>query len=251
METINIRPADMPVSWAAGINSLRELQEALGSASTHTTTYLDKFLTCDPTCLKIKAVINSIAQITSINTILITGPSGHGKEILANALHWRPSKPFVPVNCAALPDTLLTALLYGHVKGTFTGAQEDRPGIFEAAGEGTVFLDEIGDMPPSQQCALLRVIQERQVTRLGSVDVLPIKCRIIAATNAPQKLRDDLFGRLMGVHLAIPPLSTRPDDVQLIAGALNLPASIYDETQLNLYGVRYLQSLAMRKMIGL
>jgi len=251
METINIRPANMPASWAAGIDSLVSLQAAIGVNSTHTETWLDKFLTIDPTCLKIKEVCRTISQFTPIQTILITGPSGHGKEILANALHWRPTSPFVPVNCAAIPDTLITSILFGHVKGIFTGAQEDRPGVFEEAADGTVFLDEIGDMPGDQQCTLLRVLQERQVVRLGSIKPIPIKCRIVAATNAPEKLRDDLMGRLMAIRLDIPPLSTRPDDVQLIAGALNLPASIYDETQLNLYGVRYLQSLAMRKMIGL
>jgi len=248
--TLQGRPANMPNEWAAGINSLATLHAAIGVNSNYTESWLDKFITQDSTCNAIKSSIRAIAQAYNIKTILITGPSGHGKELLANALHWRPSHPFVPVNCAAIPETLLTSLLFGHVKGTFTGATEDRPGVFEAAGEGTVFLDEIGDMPEYQQCALLRILDQRQVIRLGSVEPIRLQCRIIAATNAPDKLRPDIFGRLMAVHYSIPPLSIRPVDIELIANSLNITGP-FNDNELRTYGVRYLQALATRKLIGL
>lgn len=245
------RPVDMPHAWAAGLNTLADIQAAIGINSTYTQTYLDRWITADPTCLRIKSVVQAIAQVYRFNTVLITGPSGHGKELLARALHWRPTAPFVPVNCAAMPDTLITSILFGHTRGTFTGATEDRPGVFEAAGPGTVFLDEIGDMPPAQQCALLRVIQEREITRLGESTPRPIACRIVAATNAPEKIRPDLFGRLMAIHLPIPPLSTRPGDVKLIAESLNYPEADPCDPMLDTYGVRWLQALAARKLIGI
>lgn len=243
----------MPDTWSAALHSLTQIHEAINLASSYTDDWLGKFITQDPACLKLKKVARTLSTFTRVNTILITGPSGHGKEILARAMHWRPDAPFVPVNCAAIPETLLTSILFGHAKGSFTGASEDRPGVFEAAGPGTVFLDEIGDMPESQQPALLRVLQEREVMRLGTSIPLKISCRIIAATNAPHQLRHDLFGRLMAVHLPIPPLSDRPLDVELIANSLGLLSTDYDpfDPLLSLYGVRQLQSIATRKLIGL
>lgn len=246
-------PDTTPITWTEAVNSLSALQEAIGVASNYTDRYLDRFLTQDNNTLRVKQAARSLASIYSIHTILVTGPSGSGKELIARALHWRPNSPFVPVNCAALPDTLLTSILFGHARGTFTGATEDRPGVFEAAGDGTVFLDEIGDMPASQQCALLRVLQEREVSRLGTTTTIPIRCRIVAATNAPEKLRDDLFGRLMAVHLPIEPLCTRPGDIHLIAKSLGLSAQDFsiDDPEIVRFGVRRLQAIATRKLIGL
>ena len=247
------RPADYPAAWADAVTSLVSLSEAMAVADSYTDGYLAKFITADAEMLRIKAAVKAISRLTTIHTILITGPSGHGKELLARALHWRPSEPFIAVNCAALPESLLSSTLFGHVQGSFTGATEDRPGVFEAAGQGTVFLDEIGDMPENQQCALLRVIQEREFTRVGDPkNIIKLSSRIVAATNRPETLRDDLFGRLMAVHLEITPLISRPDDVRLIASHLNLPADFTaDPTQLARYGVRYLQAMAVRKLIGL
>ena len=247
------RPADYPATWSDAITSLVSLSEAMAVADSYTDGYLAKFITADPEMLRIKAAVKAFSKLTAIHTVLITGPSGHGKELLARALHWQPSEPFIAVNCAALPESLLSSTLFGHVQGSFTGATEDRPGVFEAAGLGTVFLDEIGDMPEAQQCALLRVIQEREFTRVGDPKtVIKLSARIVAATNRPETLRSDLFGRLMAVHFAITPLSSRPDDVKLIAAALNIPpdTTIY-QTQLSSYGVRYLQALSIQKLIGL
>jgi len=247
------RPSDMPDAWAAAVFSLVELNNAMAVADSYTDGYLAKFITQDPVMLKIKQAIKAISRLTQIQTILITGPSGHGKELLARALHWRPSEPFIAVNCAALPETLLSSTLFGHVRGSFTGADEDRPGVFEAAGLGTVFLDEIGDMPEAQQCALLRVLQEKEFTRVGDPkNLIKLSARIVAATNQPESIRPDLFGRLMAVHFQITSLLSRPEDVKLILTSLNLPPDQEIERDpLSFYGVRYLQSLAIRKLIGL
>lgn len=247
------RPADVPDSWSDATSTLIALSTAMAVADSYTDNYLNKFITADPEMLRIKAAVKAISRLTQISTILITGPSGHGKELLARALHWRPSEPFIAVNCAALPESLLSSTLFGHIQGSFTGATEDRPGVFEAAGLGTVFLDEIGDMPIPQQCSLLRVLQEKEFTRVGDPKTIKkLTARVIAATNSPSTIRPDLFGRLMAVHLEITPLASRPDDVKLIATHLNLPADFTaDVNQLATYGVRYLQAAATRKLIGL
>lgn len=247
------RPAAMPDTWADAVSTLVALSTAMSAADTYTDSYLAKFITQDPAMLRVKAAVKAISRLTQIQTVLITGPSGHGKELLARALHWRPTEPFIAVNCAALPETLLSSTLFGHVRGSFTGADEDRPGVFEAAGLGTVFLDEIGDMPEAQQCALLRVLQEKEFTRVGDPkNIIKLSARVVAATNNPGNIRPDLFGRLMAVHFQITPLHERPEDIKLILTALNLPADTEtDFKDLVNYGVRYLQSLAIRKLIGL
>jgi propionate catabolism operon transcriptional regulator len=164
-------------------------------------------------------------------TVLITGESGTGKELLAQGIHnasRRRDHPFVAINCPAFPDTLLEAELFGHEEGAFTGAKRGgRPGLFEAAHTGTIFLDEVGDIAFTLQSRLLRVLQERQVLRLGSNDPIPIDVRVIAATNrdlrmavANGEFREDLFYRLKVLHLHLPPLRERPDDVMPIAEML-------------------------------
>lgn len=247
------RPSDMPDTWADAVSTLVALSTAMSAADSYTDGYLAKFITQDPAMLRVKVAVKAISRLTQIQTILITGPSGHGKELLARALHWRPTEPFIAVNCAALPETLLSSTLFGHIRGSFTGADEDRPGVFEAAGLGTVFLDEIGDMPEPQQCALLRVLQEKEFTRVGDPkNIIKLSARIVAATNNPGNIRADLFGRLMAVHFEITNLLCRPADIQLILTALNLPVDTeIDKVKLDAYGVRYLQSLAIRKLIGL
>jgi len=247
------RPSDVPDTWSDATSTLIALSTAMAVADSYTDSYLNKFITADPEMLRIKSAVKAISRLTQITTVLITGPSGHGKELLARALHWRPSEPFIAVNCAALPESLLSSTLFGHIQGSFTGATEDRPGVFEAAGLGTVFLDEIGDMPESQQCSLLRVLQEKEFTRVGDPKtVKKLTARVVAATNSPSNIRADLFGRLMAVHLEITPLISRPDDVKLISSHLNLPADfIADPNLLATYGVRYLQAAATRKLIGL
>ena len=160
-------------------------------------------------------------------TVLVTGESGSGKEVVARALHAesrRARGPFVALNCSALPGELAEAELFGAMRGAFTGAVADREGLFEAAGGGTLFLDEIGDLALPAQAKLLRVLEERQVTRLGSTRPIPIDVRLVAATNRPleQMVRDgsfraDLLFRLEVIPLALPPLRERRGDIPALA----------------------------------
>jgi Nif-specific regulatory protein len=175
-----------------------------------------------------QSVYDLIAQVSKSNTtVLIRGESGTGKELVAHAIHYnslRTNKPFVKVNCAALPETILESELFGHEKGAFTGAVSMRKGRFEQADSGTIFLDEVGDFSPATQIKLLRVIQEREFERVGGNSTIKVDVRIIAATNRDleqlietNRFRQDLYYRLNVFPIHIPPLRERRTDILLLA----------------------------------
>jgi two-component system response regulator PilR (NtrC family) len=175
--------------------------------------------------LAVFKLVETVAPTNS--TILVTGESGTGKELVARAIHFnslRRSHPFVAVNCGALPETLLESELFGHMKGAFTGAGVNKKGLVEVADQGTIFLDEIGEMSPMMQVKLLRVLQERRFRRVGSVEELTADIRVIAATNrdlgrlvAEGRFREDLYYRINVIAVPMPPLRDRAEDIALLA----------------------------------
>jgi len=178
-----------------------------------------------PRMLAMYRIIEGVATTTS--TVLILGESGTGKELVARAIHQRSQrakKPFVPVNCAAIPRELVESELFGHVRGAFTGANARRAGAFESAAEGTILFDEVCDLPLSAQVKLLRVLQESEIKPVGSDETKLVDVRVVAATNvdlaervAAGTFRRDLFYRLNVIPLHLPPLRERGDDVVLLA----------------------------------
>ena len=185
----------------------------------------DAILGHDP---KLLAVLERVAQVADSDVpVLIGGESGTGKELIARALHFgsrRSERPFVAINCGALPEALLDSELFGHVRGAFTGAIADRAGWFERAQGGTILLDEAGEMPPSLQVKLLRVLENREIARVGSTSVKRTDARVVAATHRDLsalvregKFREDLLYRLNVVEIEMPPLRERPADLMLLA----------------------------------
>jgi DNA-binding NtrC family response regulator len=208
-----------------------------------------RIVTRDPQFLGLLKVAENIAASSA--TVLVQGESGTGKELLARFIHERGGRrdePYVAVNCAALPDTLAESELFGHEKGAFTGAVTRKIGKFEAAGRGTIVLDEISEMSPPLQAKLLRVLQERQVDRIGSNRPVSMEARVIAVSNidlkdavAAGKFRKDLFYRVNVVPLKIPPLRERREDIQLLArhfcetyGRMNGREAVVSETAMDL-----------------
>ena len=169
-----------------------------------------------------------VAQVDS--TVLLTGESGVGKERMARFIHERSARtagPFVALNCGAVPESLLESELFGHIRGSFTGATQDRVGMFEAANGGTLLLDEIGEVPPAMQVKLLRVLQEREIRRVGESRNRPVDVRVLAATNRDlvseiraARFREDLYYRLRVVEIRVPPLRERRDDILALARSL-------------------------------
>jgi len=187
-------------------------------------TATDRIVGTSPSMVEVYKIIARVAKTDT--TILITGESGTGKEMVARAVHGnslRHAKPFLAVNCGALSETLLESELFGHVRGAFTGATASRKGLFESAQEGTIFLDEISETSPAMQTKLLRVLEEREITRVGSMEPIKVDVRVIAATNRALNLlvkdgrfREDLFYRLHVVEINLPPLRDRTSDLPLL-----------------------------------
>src|SRR5689334_11225670 len=185
---------------------------------------LDNIVGSSPALEKLKQTIRTVASTSS--TILIYGESGTGKELVARAVHVcspRAADTFVSVNCGAFPETLLESELFGYVKGAFTGANQNKRGLFEVADGGTIFLDEISEMTLAMQVKLLRVLQERTVRPVGGTSEIAVDVRVIAATNreldklvAENAFREDLYYRLNVIPIRVPPLRERPEDIALL-----------------------------------
>jgi len=200
-------------------SQVRDLQEKLF----HTAQF-HGIIGRSPAMLEVLELAKKVARHYS--NVLITGPTGSGKELVARALHQLSpvaQERFAVCNCSALVDTLLESQLFGHVRGSFTGATDTRPGLFEYANNGTVFLDEVGETSMQMQAKLLRVIQNREIQRVGSPEVKQVNVRVIAATNRDLraevlagKFREDLFYRLSGIEIRVPGLSERPEDIPVL-----------------------------------
>ena len=186
---------------------------------------LDNIIATSPAMQKVMVMVKRIARSNS--TVMIEGESGTGKEVIARALHahgLRSDGPFVAINCAALPETLLESELFGHVKGSFTGANSNKKGLFEEANGGTIFLDEIAETTPNFQVKMLRVLQENEIRRVGDTHDIPVDARVLASSNKPiaqlveaGKFRQDLFYRLRVIPLYLPPLRERVADIVPLA----------------------------------
>ena len=186
---------------------------------------LDKIVGVSPVMAAVFSLVRSVAPTSS--TVLVSGESGTGKELVAKAIHAlspRKDAPFVSVNCAAVPENLLESELFGHMKGAFTDAHQNKKGLFEAAHRGTLFLDEVGETPPSMQVKLLRALQEKTIRRVGATEETGVDVRLVAATNRPLetlmregRLREDLFYRLNVIPIHLPALRERREDIPLLA----------------------------------
>jgi len=201
-----------------------------------------------PAMREIFALVRKVANSSS--SVLITGESGTGKEVVARTIHYsgnRADKPFVPINCTAIPEGLLESELFGHVRGAFTGAHTTKQGLFEKANGGTLFLDEIGDMSLALQGKLLRVLQDREVRAVGGTQVTKVNLRIITATNKDltaemeaENFREDLYYRLNVIPIFIPPLRERPQDVPPLAKAFVAKHSPNRPRTISSSGLQYL-----------
>ena len=210
-----------PVVWSDVVNSITTEKTQEATHATPSTAKPASYVFVDPTSQHLLALAQKVAQ-TDV-TVLLVGPTGAGKEVLARVLHEsspRAKGPFVAMNCAALPENLIEDMLFGHEKGAFTGALKDHKGLFEQACGGTVFLDEIGEMPIHLQAKLLRVPQERKLNRLGGESAIDLNVRIVAATNKDLRLaieqrefREDLYFRISTFRLSIQPLRARVGDI--------------------------------------
>ena len=201
--------------------------------------------------MKVKDLIFKISPTNA--KVLILGPNGAGKELVARQIHansLRNDGPFIEVNCAAIPSELIESELFGHIKGSFTSAHKDRTGKFEAANNGTIFLDEIGDMSLSAQSKVLRAIQENKIQKVGSEKDIHVNTRVIAATNKnisdlieKNKFREDLYHRISVIELIVPPLNKRKEDIPLlIEHFISILSSQYENKRM------FIDETGMKKM---
>lgn len=241
-----VKPVDPKVLEALAERCFRELNEDDEGPDTEdeeVTLQRGQLIGRDPQMVEIYKTIGVLARNRA--TVLIRGETGTGKEVIAHAIHQHSAfsgEPFIAVNCTALTDTLLESELFGHTKGSFTGAISARKGYFELAGEGTIFLDEIGDTSPDFQTKLLRVLQERSFYPVGGEEPKTTQARVIAATHQPVeqlikegRFREDLYFRLKVVEIVVPPLRDRPGDIPLIASALL--GRVREETHREVYRI--------------
>jgi transcriptional regulator with PAS, ATPase and Fis domain len=221
-ETLKAAEEKLRAHRQALVRVVRDVEEPLGIVAK------------SPKMMRVVDLARRVAKVDA--TVLITGESGVGKERIARLVHDESTRavgPFIAVNCGAITETLLESELFGHTRGAFTGAASDRPGLFEAASRGTLLLDEIGEVSPSMQVKLLRVLQEREIRRVGENKSRPVNVRILAATNrnlahgvAEGAFRQDLYYRLKVVELHVPPLRSRREDILPLARVLLADAAL-------------------------
>ncbi len=227
-----------PSDVALVVTKARQVHALTTTADRYEQGMVEELAGSSPAMQRVIRLLQKVAPTDG--TVLLLGESGTGKEVLANAVHrlsTRKDKPFVAINCAALPEALLESEMFGHVKGAFTGANQDKVGLFEEANGGTIFLDEIGDMAPITQAKLLRVLQNGEIRRVGASVSARVNVRIIAATNRDlvsaveeNRFREDLYFRLNVVQIRIPPLRERMEALpSLIQHFIKLANSRYDK----------------------
>ncbi len=250
-------------SIAAKVGILDDIKQHTNLIPTASDKELDNFITNDASLIKVKGKVKRLAELTQHLPVLILGESGTGKEILARALHGSRTGKFVAINITALPNELLESELFGHVKGSFTGANENRVGLMEEANNGTLFLDEIGEMPIGIQAKLLRALQEKAIRRVGDNKHIDISCRIVCATHCDllelikeKRFRADLYWRLQYSILKTKPLRERREDVfEILDAVLDPDGKVPDDvreqwSKLDLHGnVRELEALVYNYLL--
>jgi len=219
--------------YRAIIDEVERLHAENAEKSDKTSFYLNSFITQSPPMLELKGKVRVVAEHE--DPVLIIGATGTGKELIANALHGKRSGDFLDVNCAGLPSELIESELFGHVKGAFTDARTEKIGMMQAAENGTIFLDEIGEMPMPVQSKLLRAIQEKKIRKVGATESININCRLVCASHKNLEreadegsFRRDLYWRISTIELTTTPLSVRPRDISLIVQYLDKEQLIED-----------------------
>ena len=232
-------------AWRSVFSAAESQKKSVKSTKSFGSSDVPQFVFADPKSRQLLALVERLAATKA--AVLLQGPTGTGKEVIAKTLHHmsdRATGPFIALNCAAMPEHLVEDMLFGHEKGAFTGAHRDQAGIFEQAVGGTVFLDEIGEMPIQLQAKLLRVLQEKEVVRLGGRESIVLDFRLVAATNKDLKagisektFREDLYYRISAFKLQVPPLSERVGDIMPLANALAMKygseQSLFSEQAVN------------------